>query len=195
MSSAPTHRLTAEEYLAIERKAETKSELIHGRMYAMSGASLAHIRITSNLVGAFRDRLKGRDCDVLVADMRVKVADTGMYTYPDVSIVCEQPKLEDSHFDTLLNPLVIVEVLSASTEAYDRGAKFAHYRRLASLQAYVLVSQREPTVECFVRTGDGWTLTSATGLDAAIDIAPLGCTLQLSDVYERVSFEEETKAP
>jgi Uma2 family endonuclease len=141
MSAANTDFITAAEYLEIERKAEIKSEYIAGRTYAMSGASRQHNLITANTLSEIHPQLRGRNCEAFVSDMRVKVSPTGMYTYPDDVAVCGEARFEDSHMDTLLNPTVIVEVLSGSTEAYDRGEKFAHYRRLESLREYVLVAQ------------------------------------------------------
>ncbi len=195
MSSAPSNRLTAEEYLAIERAADRKSELIHGRMYAMSGASFAHSGIVLNLAMALSSALKGKDCSVRTNDLRVKVAETGMYTYPDVVVVCGKPELEDKNLDTLVNPTVIIEVLSDSTEAYDRGAKFAHYRHIESLKMYVLVAQKEPSVECFTREDSTWKYTTSVGLGSQIELSVLGIDVALTDVYERVDFEGETKAP
>lgn len=195
MSSAPTPLVSAEEYLALERKSETRSELINGRIYAMSGASLAHTRIVTNLIRTVSSALEGRGCDVLAQDLRVKVSETGMYTYPDVSVVCDAPQLEDVHHDTLLNPLVLIQVLSDSTEAYDRGLKFLHYQRIDSLQGYLLVSQKEMRVECFTRTPEGWTYTQAAGLEASIAIPALDIVLPLKAVYERVQLEDAPSGP
>jgi Uma2 family endonuclease len=179
---------TAQEYLAIERAAEHKSELVNGRIYAMSGASIPYIRIVRNLVIAIGGRLHGSSCEVFSNDLRVKVSQTGMYTYPDVVALCEPPRLEDTHLDTLLNPAVIIEVLSKSTENYDRGVKFLHYRKLESLREYILVAQDEMAVEQFVRHGDHWMLSEINGPDGILRIDTLGCELALREVYERVDF-------
>src|SRR5947208_2413562 len=142
--------LSFREYLDLERKAEVKSDYIAGRMFARSRANRRHNLIAGNLFGLLWSQLRGRGCEVCASDMRVKVSPTGMYTYPDIVGVCDEPRFEDGYTDTLLNPQVIVEVLSESTEAYDRGEKFAHYRRLDSLREYVLVAQAKLRVEHYV---------------------------------------------
>ena len=185
--------LTAEEYLAIERAAEFKSEFINGEMYAMSGASLPHSLITANVIGELRLRLRSGPCRAYTNDLRVNVSTTGLYTYPDIIVVCGEARLaSDGHNDTLLNPAVLVEVLSPSTEAYDRGAKFAHYQRIESLREYVLVAQDQPRVERFARRPEAgpneWLLTVATGLDADISLPALGVVLPLAEIYEGVQF-------
>src|SRR5689334_16365950 len=137
MSLPSTEFITPAEYLELERKAEIRSEYIAGRMYATSGANEPHNLIAGNVFVELRNQTRGRNCRAYMADMRVKVSSTGMYTYPDIAALCGEPRLEDVHVDTLLNPDIIVEVLSPSTEAYDRGEKFAHYRRIESLREYV----------------------------------------------------------
>ncbi len=189
MSRPAEQFITAADYLALERKAETKSEYLNGRIYAMSGASRSHNRITVNLTSALHSQLKRKPCEPFSGDMRVKVNPTSLYTYPDVVVVCGEPRFEDQHVDTLLNPTVIIEVLSDSTEAYDRGGKFAHYRALESLSDYLLVAQNEPRIEHFRRQTDGqWLYSVADGLDAQVEIANIGCMLHLAEVYERVVF-------
>jgi Uma2 family endonuclease len=141
MSTAEKRFISPDEYLTIERASEIRHEYYNGEMFAMSGASRAHNLIATNIVASLRSQFAGRDCEVYQSDMRVKVDRKGLYTYPDVVAACEGPKFEDDEFDTLINPRVIVEVLSKSTEDNDRGTKFEMYRRLASLQDYVLVSQ------------------------------------------------------
>ena len=150
MPAMPKPLLTPEEYLARERRAETKSEYLRGEVFAMAGASRAHNLIASNAAGELRQQLRDRPCEVYPSDMRVKVSPSGLYTYPDVTVVCGEPQFEDAEVDTLLNPKVLVEVLSPSTADYDRGGKFTHYRRLPSLQEYVLISQDRPLVEHYV---------------------------------------------
>ena len=140
MSIAPTRRLSPQEYLAQERRADFRSEYLRGEVFAMAGASFEHTLIKDNISGEARSELKNGPCRVLTSDIRVKVDATGLYTYPDVAIVCDEPQFEDDAVDTLLNPRVIVEVMSDSTEKYDRGAKFVHYRQVPSLQEYILVS-------------------------------------------------------
>ena len=180
--------VTPAEYLALERRAREKSEYVNGRIYAMSGASRLHNLIAGNIFGELRAQLRGRPCEIYTNDMRVKVQRTGMYTYPDVVALCEEPRLEDGEFDTLLNPSVIVEVLSPSTESYDRGEKFAHYRRLDSLREYVLVAQVTRRVEHFRREGDSWVLTEISASDGELTLSSIGCALKLTEIYERVEF-------
>src|SRR5262249_28209470 len=165
MSTAPTRRISPEEYLAQERLADFKSEYLRGEVFAMAGASYPHTLIKDNLAQEAGTQLKSGPCRVLTSDMRVRVNATGLYTYPDVVIVCDEPEFEDAVFDTLLNPRALVEVLSDSTEKYDRGAKFGHYRQIPSLQEYVLVAQDRPLVERYVRQADNsWLLTVFEGL-------------------------------
>ena len=178
---------TPDEYLRLERAADHKSEFVNGRIYSMGGASRAHNAIVFNLAREVGTQLRGRPCEAFVSDMRVKVRHTGLYTYPDLVALCDEPRFEDSAVDTLLNPSVIVEVLSDSTEKYDRGEKFAHYRRLESLREYILVSQDRRRVERYVRHGDGWVLTEVSG-EASLVIETLGCTIPLADLYDRVEF-------
>jgi Uma2 family endonuclease len=181
-------RLTPEQYLALERKAAAKSEYLNGHTYAMAGASREHNLITGNIFGELRFQLRERACEVYVNDMRLKVSSTGLYAYPDVAVVCGEPRFEGAHFDTLLNPIVLVEVLSPSTEAYDRGKKFAHYRRLESLQEYVLIAQDSVRVEHYLRQGEQWLLTEFSHPDDALHLASIGCNLPLREIYAKVEF-------
>jgi Uma2 family endonuclease len=190
MSSQPKVRLTPEEYLTIERKAECKSEYHAGQMFAMSGASEAHNLIAGNVFAAFHAQLRNRPCKVYPSDMRVKIGFTGLYTYPDVTVVCGEVHFDDEQRDTLLNPTVIIEVLSPSTEGYDRGAKCGHYRKLESLQEYVLIAQDKHHVEHYVRQPDDQWLLSETGnLQDTINLPSINCDLALEDVYEKVEIE------
>jgi Uma2 family endonuclease len=159
-----------------------------GQIMAMAGASRMHNLIAGNLYREVSQQLRGRPCEAYISDMRVKVSPTGLYTYPDVVVVCGDIRFEDDHHDTLLNPTVIVEVLSASTEAYDRGDKFAHYRRLEALQDYLLVSQDKVRVEHYVRQGVLWVLSEASMLDETVHLASIGCEVALRDIYEKVQF-------
>ena len=196
MSQLAEQFITAADYLALERQAETKSEYLNGRIYAMSGASEEHNTIVFNLARRIGNQLDKKPCRGYVNDMRVKVSPTGLYTYPDVVVVCGEPRFEDPHVDTLLNPTVIIEVLSDSTAAYDRGEKFAHYRALPSLSDYLLIAQDQPRIEHYQRQSDGRWLYSATdGLDAQVEISTIGCVLRLAEVYERVDFAEPEPAP
>ena len=188
----PQVGLSPEEYLARERRAEIKSEYHDGEVFAMSGASRAHNLIVTNFVRELSLRLRDRDCEVYPSDMRVKVDPTGLYTYPDVIVVCGEPAFEDEHIDTLLNPTLLIEVLSESTEAYDRGKKFEHYRKLETLQGVVLVTQDEAHAERFTRQPDGqWLLGEASGLEAALHLASIDVTLPLADIYDKVLFDDE----
>ena len=180
-------KLTPADYLAFERaQTDVKHEYLGGEITAMAGVTREHNLIVGNTFASLHARLRGRGCETYSNDMRVKVPATGLYAYPDISALCGDPQFEDEVLDTLLNPSVIIEVLSESTEAYDRGTKFAHYRRIESLQAYVLIAQHTPRLELFVRQESGWLLTEANGLEAHIRLEALDCELALADVYERV---------
>jgi len=182
---------TPEAYLVLERDATTKSEYVDGEIFAMSGASRRHTQITFNLAVEMGPQLKGRPCGAYISDMRVKVSPTGMYTYPDMVVVCGREQFEEGKVDTLLNPTVIIEVLSPSTEGYDRGAKFAHYRRLESLQEYLLVTQDEVHLEHYVRQADGrWLLSEANRLQDEIHLPAIDCRLSLAEVYDKTEVAE-----
>jgi Uma2 family endonuclease len=193
MSAQPKHKWTVEEYLAFERDSEIRHEFLDGEIFAMTGASENHILITANTLATLHTQLRKRPCKVYATDMRVQVSKTGLYTYPDVVVACETPQFTDETPPSLINPTVVIEVLSPTTENYDRGKKFQHYRKLASLQEYVLVAQDSPNIEHYVRQSDGkWTLFSdASELDETINLPSIGCILALADVYEKVSFESE----
>jgi Uma2 family endonuclease len=185
------HRLTPEEYLAIERAAEYRSEYYNGEMFAMAGASRWHTLITGNLVAAIHPQLRGKGCNVHPTDLRVKVPATGLYTYTDLVVTCGKEEYEDDEFDVLLNPVLIIEVLSKPTAAYDRGDKFALYRGSESLREYLLVSQDRMLVEQFIRQeDDSWLMRVASGNDGVVNLASCDCTLPLADIYENVEFPE-----
>ena len=189
MSTLSKPYLTPEQYLEIERKAEFKSEYYQGEMFAMSGARVPHLQIVSNTMGELHQQLRNRPCQPFSSDMRVCVAPVGLYTYPDVVVVCGELKLLDDTFDTLLNPTVIFEVLSESTEAYDRGRKFELYCSLESLAEYVMISSLRVGVERYTRQPDGsWKYISKTSLEDTIDLKSVDCHLRLADLYERVAF-------
>jgi Uma2 family endonuclease len=194
MSSPPQPRYTARQYLALERKAEHRSEFLDGEIYAMTGASREHNLIAGNLSSSLWTQLRGRPCETYTSDMRVLVNPTGLYTYPDVVVVCGKPEFEDRELDTLLNPTVIIEVLSDSTEAYDRGTKFAHYRRLPTLAEYVLVPQHVMRVEHFVRDGERWILREISDPDGVLVLEAIACEVVLHDIYERVELPGETES-
>lgn len=192
MSAIPKTKLTPAEYLEFERKSETKHEYVTGEIFAMAGAKRNHNKITTNLSGLVWQHLKGKNCESYANDMRVFVPETGLYTYPDLVIVCGEPNFQDDVFDTLLNPTLLVEVLSDSTEGYDRGKKFQHYRSIESLQEYVLVSQNEASIEKYVKRGDGfWLLSEAVGIGAEIEFSSIECRIALDEVYDKIDFSVE----
>lgn len=179
---------TPEEYLIKERYADFKSEYRNGDIVAMPGASRQHNLITVNISSGLHIQLLDRPCEVYTNDMRVKVSDTGLYTYPDVVVVCDEPHFEDNNFDTLLNPTVIVEVLSPSTETYDRNEKFTSYQTLVSLQEYVLVSQNNRNVEQYLRKGEKWSLSVFRSVEDVMQLASIECKLALRAIYAKVKF-------
>jgi Uma2 family endonuclease len=181
---------TAEEYLTLERSASCKSEFHDGQIYAMTGASRKHNLITINIARELSLQLKKRPCEAYANDMRVKAAEARSYHYPDIVVVCGAPQLEDAHMDTLINPTLLIEVLSPSTEAYDRGGKFAHYRKVTTLREYLLVSQDQGSIERYVRQGDVWILTEAVGLDASVPLESIDCVLSLREIYDKVMDDD-----
>ena len=183
--------LTPEEYLAKERKALTKSEYRDGQVHALPGASRKHNLIAVHITGELYIQLRTRSCEIYTNDMRVKVSSAGLYTYPDVVVVCDEPRFEDSHFDTLLNPTVLIEVLSPSTAAYDRGEKFASYQKLDSLCEYVLISQDSVCVEHYLREGQEWNLTEFRSLTDVFRLISIDCELSLQAIYAKVQFSQE----
>ena len=196
MSSQPKTRLTAVDYLAIERKAEFKSDFFDGEMFAMAGASLRHNQVVSNIIREVGTALKDGPCQVFPSDLRLKISKTGLYTYPDAIIVCGKQEFDDTQFDTLINPTVVFEVLSESTESYDRGTKSRHYRQIESLQAYVLISQDRPSVEVFTRTNENdWLLREATDLASEIELDSAKVNLVMSEIYRNVNFEPAEENP
>lgn len=178
--------MTAADYLAVERASGVRHEYLDGQVFAMAGASRRHNLISGDAFKALDAALAPRGCETYVGDMRVRIPATELYTYPDVVAVCETPLFEDEVEDTLENPTLIVEVLSPSTEAYDRGKKFAHYRTLDSLAAYLLLAQDEPRAELFERQAGGtWVLHTAEGTDASLTLSSLDLTLPLAELYRR----------
>jgi Uma2 family endonuclease len=189
MSTLAKSFLTPEEYLKIERQAEYKSEYFAGEMFAMAGAVERHNLICWNILGQLYHQMRQRRCRAYPSDMRVRVSATGLYTYPDIVALCGEPKFLDDHRDTLLNPSVIVEVLSPSTEAYDRGRKFEHYRSIESLAEYLLVASDRVHADLYRRQADGlWVLSPAGEPGDTVELPSIGCRLLLADVYEKVDF-------
>ena len=174
--TAPHPRYTPAEYLAIDEGLSYRNEYIDGDVYAMSGASTPHVVIRDNVLVTLHQRLRGGPCRPYGTDMRVRSPDSRFYTYPDVTAVCGPPVFDPGRSATLLNPSTVVEILSDATEAFDRGDKFARYRAIPSLRAYVLISQHQACVERFVPgEGDAWVLTEAVGLDAVLELPSAGC--------------------
>ena len=191
MSSAAKTKLTVAEYLAFERTSESKHEFFDGSIFAMTGGTPAHSLIASNFIREAGNALKDRPCVVYTSDLRVKVNATGLYTYPDVTIVCGEQKFDDDQRDTLINPTIVVEVLSKSTASYDRGPKSKHFRKIDSLQALILIEQDCPVVEVYCRQSDGkWILSDATELTESIAIEPIGISIPLAEIYRNVTFPE-----
>jgi Uma2 family endonuclease len=183
-------RWTVEEYLAFERTSPERHEFLAGEIFLMSGASRQHNLIGTNTVASLHPQLRGKPCELYANDMRVKVSPTGLYTYPDVVMACGEPQFEDSEVDTLLNPTVIIEILSHSTKEYDRVGKFAHYRKLASFKEYLLIDQDGHQVDHYVRNSDNtWLLSVTNQVGATIELPSVGCTLLVADLYEKVMFE------
>jgi Uma2 family endonuclease len=192
MSTVAKPLLSPQEYLARERQADFRSEFYRGEMFAMSGASWEHTLIKDNLALEAGNQLTAGPYGVGTSDLRVKIPATGLYTYPHI-VVCDEPKFEDDQFDTLLNPRALVEILSDSTEKYDRGAKFAHYRQIPSLQEYVMVAQDRPLVERYVRQADAtWVLTIFDDLTQTFAFASVPAQVALTEVYRGVTFPETT---
>lgn len=190
MTAQTLPRTTPEDYLALERESEQKHEYLNGEIFAMVGASKAHNLIVTNLVAELRQQLKKRPCRVYSNDMRVKVGPSGLYTYPDVVVACGEDRFDDEHRDTLLNPTVLVEVLSESTKDYDRGEKFTHYRRLDSLQDYLLIAQDRCHVEHYQRQPENrWLLSETDDPDAVVRLVSIDCRLALREVYDKVTFD------
>jgi Uma2 family endonuclease len=196
MSTAPQRRLTEAEYLAIERQADTKSEFYDGEMFAMAGAKRNHNLIAGNIYREISEQLRKGSCEAYVGDMRVKVAKTGLYTYPDIVVACGEPKFLDDEDDTLLNPTVLMEVLSESTANYVRTLKSRFYRTLPSLKQYVIVDQNTPLIEVYTRLPEGeWNFKEAIKLNQSIPLKSIDCKLSLAAVYEKVKFPKQSVGP
>src|SRR5207253_4784438 len=194
MSQGILTYVSPDEYLRLERQAEYKSEYLNGEIFAMSGASRQHNLITANIGAEFNRQLKGKPCEAYISDMRVKVRSNGLYTYPDVVVVCGEPEFEDDEVDTLLNPTLLIEVLSKSTERYDRIAKTSYYRTIDSLTEHLLVAQDEIRLEQYARQTDGqWLLLEYLTVDDVVKLASIECTLKLNDVYDRITIEPKRR--
>lgn len=191
MSSQPQSYFTVEEYLALERRASYRSEYLGGEIFAMAGASRKRNLISLNIGGSLNAQLAERDYEVYVSDMRLRVAATGLLTYPDVTVVCGEPQFNDAEADTLLNPTLLVEVLSKSTKRFDRGEKFEPYRTIASLSEYLLIAQEKVYVEQYVRQRDAsWLLRVFSQRADTVQLPSINCELALAAVYNKVKFGE-----
>jgi Uma2 family endonuclease len=197
----PRPCFTVDQYLAFERSSEERHVYLDGEVYAMAGESDEHGDVSANLVIALGSQLKGKPCRARTKDTKVRSGPMlvsgqgtrGLFSYPDIVVICGEPEYPDAHRDVVLNPAVIVEVLSPSTEVFDRGEKFIRYQTYnPTLTDYLLVAQDQPRVEHFTRQADGqWSYRMTTGLGASVGIASIGCTLRLADVYDRVTFAGE----
>ena len=191
MSSLPKHRYSAEEYLAIDREADYKSEYVAGEIFAMGGASPKHVLIAGNTAGELRNRLRDTNCQVYSADLRIQAESDNAYYYPDVVVVCGRPEYSDNRRDTVTNPLVIVEVLSPATRNYDRGDKIAHYRRLDSLREYILIDQEACHVEHFVRKEGIWEFSESDDCQGSLVIPTLDIAIALKEIYAKLEFLDD----
>jgi Uma2 family endonuclease len=190
MSALPKRTFTQEEYAALEAKAEYKSQYVAGEIFAMAGVQPWHVEIVQNLSGMFYVRFRGRSCHTYPGDLKVRVRPGDLWTYPDLSVLCGEPRFDTSaNPHSLLNPQVIFEVLSPSTEGFDRGDKFVRYQFLESLTDYVLVASEQVQVEHFVRQPDGsWLYRRHDAPDGLLKLASVGVELPLAEIYERVTF-------
>lgn len=192
MTAQPLVYITEEEYLTRERTSTTRHEYYQGKVYAMTGGTEPHNLIAANTLATLHSQLRPRPYRVYHSDMRVKVIRTALNTYPDVTVVCGQPQFTDATRDTLTNPIVVIEVLSPSTERYDRGMKFQNYRTIETLQDYILIAQDKHYIEHYSRQEIGeWVLREAIGIDTSISIQSIDCKLLLSDIYDKVEFDQD----
>ena len=189
MSFAESQHISDTDYLADERNAINKHEFYKGEVYAMSGASIKHNLIFSNVFGILSSKLFGADCMVFGSDLRIHIPQNSLYTYPDISIVCGRIETLDSNFDTIINPAVIIEILSASTRDYDKGSKFTLYRDIPSLKEYILIDSEQVSVEKFIRNNDGsWKLTEHKYQSEQFTINTIETILKLEDVYKSIEY-------
>jgi len=189
MSAQPKTLLSPEEYLEQERRAEYKSEYLVGEIFALAGASRRHALIVTNLIGELGQQLRGKPCEVYSGDLRLRVTPTGLYTYPDVMLVCADVQFADDQKDTVLNPVVLIEVLSESTSDYDRGRKFEYYRTLPSLSEYLTVAQDKPHIEHWTRQQeDSGILAELNDLSQTVRLASIDCVLPLKEIYDKIDW-------
>ncbi len=191
----PDTYITPEEYLAQELTSRDKHEYWHGETYMMAGTTRRHNRIVINMTKAFDNRFGGRPCDVFTTDIRLRIEKDNAYTYPDVMVVCGKTELDPRQQDTVMNPKIIVEVLSASTQEYDRNEKFKMYRNIPSLEHYVMVEQAQPYIESYRREGRFWVLETLEGMDAALKLRALNLEIPLAEIYARIDWSQQEENP
>ncbi|MDX2273547.1 MAG: Uma2 family endonuclease [Cyanobacteriota bacterium] len=192
MIAHPYPKTPSQDYLTQERQAEFKSEYIDGDIVAMTGASRQHNLISLNIAASLHSQLRSRPCEIYMGDMRVAVDQAEFYTYPDIVVACEDPQFLDGELDTLLNPTLLIEVLSPSTASYDRGEKFSRYRQLSSLQEYLIVAQSTPALEHYRKQNEReWILIDITDHEALVELPSIQCQLAMRDIYEKVNFDSE----
>ncbi|HEY3740675.1 MAG TPA: Uma2 family endonuclease [Bryobacteraceae bacterium] len=190
MASLPNPILTVEEYLDLDRRSERRSEFHDGEMFPIEASTISHGRIQGNMYVALRTRLANTPCEALLSSVRVEIPNVHRYTYPDILISCGQPRFEDEQLDTLLNPVVLIEVLSPSTKGFDRGEKFFLYQTIPSVREYILVTQNHVLVERFRRQNERqWLYELLTSLDAELTIESAGCTIPLREIYAKVDLD------
>jgi Uma2 family endonuclease len=190
MAAEPKSLISREAYLAMDRASEERHEFIAGEVFAMVGGTIRHDIIFGNVFVFLRSRLLGSGCEVFSSNMRITIPQLDIYTFPDISVVCGAEDFEDDQEDTLLNPIVLIEILSPSTESYDRGRKYHRYQHIRSFREYVLIAQDAPVVDHCIRQPDGrWLCSTVEGLDADVTLPSLNCTISLREIYARVRFE------
>ena len=189
MSTLTVTHVTPEEYLAAERLSDTRSEYIDGGVFPMPGASLNHVQIVVNVTTELNIQLRPSPCRVLAVDLKIRLQESRKFFYPDVTVVRDVPQFHDERKDIILNPILVIEVLSPSTEAFDRGAKFRAYQTIDTLKEYLLVSQGKPLIEQYIRNDGGeWRYRAAEGLESTLTLPSIECTLSLNAVYDKVDF-------
>ena len=195
MNAVAKTRLSVEDYLAIENASPFKSEFYEGEMFAMAGASPTHNFVKDNLIRALGNRLDSGPCRTASSDQRIRIERTGLFTYPDIVIVCGKPKVSPRDPLAIVNPTAIVEILSPTTEQYDRGTKFKRYRQIPGLREYILVAQDEAVVErYFLQSNGSWNLTAIEGVGESLEFASLGITIPLAEVYRDIEFPDPAEA-
>lgn len=194
MAAQPTSQMSVAEYLALERRQQEKYEYYDGEIVLQAGASLAHNLTAANIIGILHQQLRSQSCTVLPGDMRVCTPEHKQYLYPDAMVVCGTPLFDDEYQDTIINPVVVIEVLSPSTELYDRGRKFQAYRTIPMMQEYLLVAQHTLRVERFTRQNDMmWLMTEYAQPDQMIELASISCVISLASIYEKVSLADASE--